>query len=84
MSEGDKEAWLWQSIELLLFSLRMLGVSFYGHIDGSVLLSFSCSDLTCEFNCVQRCLSIVTAVASGCGPVVSPRTGNRLGSPPHE
>jgi hypothetical protein len=33
---------------------------------------------------VQICLSIVTAVASGCGPVVSPRTGKRLGSLPHE
>jgi hypothetical protein len=26
----------------------------------------------------------VTAMASGCGPVVSPRSGRRLGSPPHE
>jgi hypothetical protein len=26
----------------------------------------------------------VTAVASGCGPVVSPRSGKRLGSPPRE
>jgi hypothetical protein len=34
--------------------------------------------------CVQRCLSIVTAVVSGCGPVMSPRTGKRLGSLPHE
>jgi hypothetical protein len=34
--------------------------------------------------CVQTCLSIVTAVASGCGPVVRPRTGRRHGSPPHE
>jgi hypothetical protein len=29
---------------------------------------------------VQICLSIVTVVASGCGPVMSPRTGRRLGS----
>jgi hypothetical protein len=34
--------------------------------------------------CVQRCPSIVTAVASGCGPVVSPRTGKSLGSLAHE
>jgi hypothetical protein len=29
---------------------------------------------------VQRCPSIVTAVVSGCGPVVSLRTRKRLGS----
>jgi uncharacterized protein YceK len=34
--------------------------------------------------CVQRCPSIVIAVASGCGSVVSPRTGKRLRSLPHE
>jgi hypothetical protein len=34
--------------------------------------------------CVQRYLSIVTVVASGCGPMVSLRTGKRLGSAPHE
>jgi hypothetical protein len=33
---------------------------------------------------VQTCLSVATAVASGCGPVVSLRAGKRLGSPPHE
>jgi hypothetical protein len=37
-----------------------------------------------DLNCVQRCQSFVTAVASGCGPVVSPRTGRRHGSPPRE
>jgi hypothetical protein len=47
-------------------------------------MSFSCSGLTCGFNCVQRCLSIMTVVTSGCGPVVSPRTGKRLGSSPRE
>jgi hypothetical protein len=26
----------------------------------------------------------VTAVVSGCGPVANPRSGKRLGSPPHE
>jgi hypothetical protein len=36
------------------------------------------------FNCVQRCQGFVTAVASGCGPVVSPMFGRRLGSPPRE
>jgi hypothetical protein len=35
-----------------------------------------------DFNCVQRCQSIVTAVAIGCGPMVSLRIGRRLGSPP--
>jgi hypothetical protein len=34
--------------------------------------------------CVQRCPSIMTVVASGCGPVVSPMTGRRLGSLPRE
>jgi hypothetical protein len=28
--------------------------------------------------------SIATAVTNGCGPVVSPSTERRLGSPPHE
>jgi hypothetical protein len=37
-----------------------------------------------NFNCVQRCQSIVTAVAVGCGPMASPMTGRRLGSPPRE
>jgi hypothetical protein len=36
------------------------------------------------FNCVQRCQGFVTAMASGCGPVVSPMIGKRLGSPPRE
>jgi hypothetical protein len=26
----------------------------------------------------------MTAVVSGCGPVASPRSGKRFGSPPHE
>jgi hypothetical protein len=34
--------------------------------------------------CVQRCHGFVTVVAVGCGPTVSPRSGKRLGSPPHE
>jgi hypothetical protein len=34
------------------------------------------------FNCVQRCLSIATVVASGYGPVASLRIEKRLGSPP--
>jgi hypothetical protein len=33
---------------------------------------------------VYRYLSIATTVANLCGPVVSPRTGRRLGSPPRE
>jgi hypothetical protein len=37
-----------------------------------------------DLNYVQRCPSIMTAVASGCGLVVSPRTRRRLGSSPHE
>jgi hypothetical protein len=34
--------------------------------------------------CVQSCQGFVTAVASGCGPVVSPMSGKRLGSPSRE
>jgi hypothetical protein len=37
-----------------------------------------------DLNCVQRCQSIVTAAAVGCGPMVSPRFGRRHGSPPRE
>jgi hypothetical protein len=36
------------------------------------------------FNCVQRCQGFVTAMASGCGPVVNPMIERRLGSPPRE
>jgi hypothetical protein len=53
-------------------------------VDGSVLLSFSCSCFAYEFNYMQTCLSITTVVANWCGPVVSSRTRRRLGSPPHE
>jgi hypothetical protein len=34
--------------------------------------------------CVQRCYGIVTVVSAGCGPMVNPKFGRRLGSPPHE
>jgi hypothetical protein len=37
-----------------------------------------------NFNCVQRYQGFVTAVASGCGPVMSLRIGRRLGSPLRE
>jgi hypothetical protein len=37
-----------------------------------------------DFNCVQSCQSIVTAVAIGCGPMASPRIGRRHGSLPRE
>jgi hypothetical protein len=37
-----------------------------------------------DFNCVQRCQSIATVVAIGCGPMTSPRIGRRLRSPPRE
>jgi hypothetical protein len=36
------------------------------------------------FNCVQRCQSFVTAVVSGCVPVVSPMFEKRLMSLPYE
>jgi hypothetical protein len=37
-----------------------------------------------DFNCEQRCQSIVTAVTIGCGPMASPRIRRRLRSPFHE
>jgi hypothetical protein len=37
-----------------------------------------------DFNYVQRCLGIVTAMTIGCGPTVSPKFGRRLESPPCE
>jgi hypothetical protein len=37
-----------------------------------------------DFNCVQRCRSIVTDVAVGCGPMTSPGSGRRHGSLPRE
>jgi hypothetical protein len=40
--------------------------------------------LLVDLICVQRCQSIVTAVAIGCGPMASPRFGRRHGSPPCE
>jgi hypothetical protein len=33
---------------------------------------------------MERCQGFMTTVAVGCGPMVSPRFGRRLGSPPHE
>jgi hypothetical protein len=33
---------------------------------------------------MQRCLSIATVVANGCGSVANLRTGKRFGSLPHE
>jgi hypothetical protein len=36
------------------------------------------------FNCMQRCQGFVTAVASGCSPVVSPMIESRLESPSRE
>jgi hypothetical protein len=37
-----------------------------------------------DFNRVQRCQSIVTAVAIGCGPMTSSRIGRRYESPLRE
>jgi hypothetical protein len=55
----------------------------------ATLIGQSCSALAAQsllvdFNCEQTCLNIVTAMAIGCGPMASPMTGRRLGSPPHE
>jgi hypothetical protein len=37
-----------------------------------------------NFNCVQRCQSVVTTVAIKCDPMTNPKFGRRLGSPPRE
>jgi hypothetical protein len=37
-----------------------------------------------DFNCVQRCQGIVTAVAAECGPIMNPKFGRRHGSPLRE
>jgi hypothetical protein len=55
----------------------------------ATLMGQSCRALVTQallvyFNCVQRCQGFVTAVASGCGPVTSPRSEKRLGNPSHE
>jgi hypothetical protein len=55
----------------------------------ATLAGQSCSNLVArallvDFICAQRCQNIVTAVAIGCGPMVSPRFGRRHGSPPRE
>jgi hypothetical protein len=34
--------------------------------------------------CVQRCQGIVTTMAIGCGPMMSPRIERRLGNLPRE
>jgi hypothetical protein len=47
-------AWVWHSIELILFSLARYESAVYGHIDGSVLLSFSCSGFSLMLFC--RCV----------------------------
>jgi hypothetical protein len=74
---------VWRGVELLLFGLACLESAIYDHVDWSVLLSVSCSIFACGFECGKR-VSIATTVANGCGPMASPRTEKRLGSPPHE
>jgi hypothetical protein len=51
----------------------ILGVGIYDHVDGSVLLSFSCSRLACGSFWLQKCLSTVGAMASSCGLVATDR-----------
>jgi hypothetical protein len=69
-SKDQLLARIWHSIELILFQLCMLGVV------AQALLVY--------LICVQRCQSIVTIVAVGCGPMASPRFGRRHGSLPRE
>jgi hypothetical protein len=51
---------------------------------GQSCRAFVAQGLLVDFNYVQRCQSIVTAVAIRCGPMTSPRIGRRLGSLPRE
>jgi hypothetical protein len=63
----------------------ILGVAVYGHIDGSVLLSFNCSSLACGPFYMQRCLNTVDVVASLYGPAtIHLRTRKSAGSPSFE
>jgi hypothetical protein len=53
-SKDSLLAWVWHSIELILFNLACYELIVYGHVDGSVLLSFSCSSFTCGiYVCVE-------------------------------
>jgi hypothetical protein len=45
---------VWHSIELILFQPYILGVGYYVHVDGSILLRFSCSGFTLILFC--RCV----------------------------
>jgi hypothetical protein len=47
-------------------------------VDGSVLLSFSCSSLACGPFWMQKCLSTMVAVACLCGPVATHRRTRKL------
>jgi hypothetical protein len=48
----------------------------YDHVDGSILLSFSCSSLACGSFWLQKCRSTIGAATSLCGPMVThQRTG---------
>jgi hypothetical protein len=55
----------------------------------AMLMGQSCRGLVAQallvdFNYMQRCQGIVTAVVIGCGPMTSPRIGRRHGSSPRE
>jgi hypothetical protein len=54
---------VWHSIELTLFKPCILGVGIYGHVDGSVLLRFSCSGFALMLFCRCVCLSLPISVS---------------------
>jgi hypothetical protein len=71
----------WHNDRALPLNLAYEESAVYDHVDGSVLLSFSCLSFACIFDCVQkRCLSTVGAVESSCGPAVNPRTMRSSGA----
>jgi hypothetical protein len=53
-------------------------------LTGQPCLALVAQALLVLLNCMSRCQSFVTTVASGCGPVMSLMFEKRLGSPPRE
>jgi hypothetical protein len=76
---------VWRSIELILFQTCMLEVGYLWPRWRVSLAKFYLLRLCLYILiCVQRCQGFMTAMASGCGPVVSPMFGMRFWSPPRE
>jgi hypothetical protein len=76
---------VWHSCTAPPLSLAYYEWVIYGHVNGSVLPSFSCSSFACKIICVQRkCPSFTDVVASSCDPMVNPWIEMSLGARCHE